>query len=95
MVRESISWYPVYCSMILGVLIGRLVEHNFIRFETGNLTKGTVFFRIIVGSLVTVIFFCIPYLMLGGTEGNAIGGFAASFAIFVVSPLLFTLKSNN
>ena len=95
MVRGNPSWYPVYCSMIIGVLIGRLVEHNLIRFETDGLTKGTIIFRMVIGSLVTMTFFCIPYLMLGGTEGTAIGGFAASFAIFVVSPSLFNLNSNN
>jgi len=95
LIRVNLSWYPVYCSMLLGVLISRLIEHNFIRFETDDLTKRTVVLRIIVGSIVTLTFFCIPYMMLGGTEGTAIGGFLASFAIFVVSPSLFNLNSNN
>ncbi len=81
--------YEKYNGIIIGAILGLIIERNFIRYEIEKLPLRKNILKCIIGFVIAVAVFIIPYVIIQGNMGMAVGGFLLTFVSFTLTPILF------
>ena len=81
---------------IIGTMVGRVVEHQYIGYEVRKTTVGRNVCRLLIGLLTAGVLLIVPYVLLGSVHGSAVGGLLSSFGMFVIAPkIIMTMGLNE
>ena len=75
-----------YVGFFIGLPTGLLLEDAFVHHEVDQLDKKTLAIRAAVCSLLCIVTFALPYVLLGNQWGYIVGGFVAMVMITAVCP---------
>ena len=104
-IATALMWYLTsgnttyimrYGGLMLGTIVGRHLEHILLNFKIEKVTIGKNIIRCVIGLVIVMSCFIIPYIILGSNLGSAAGGFLATVGLFLFTPaLLRGLRLNN
>ena len=78
-----------YGGLAFGTLVGRLVEHEFIRYEIKEMAMKRKIERFLLGLVICAILFFIPYVLIDGHCGLMTGAFLIAVGMFIIAPMIF------
>ena len=78
-----------YGGLAFGTLVGRLVEHEFVRYDIKEMTIMKKIERFLLGLVVCSILFLVPYILINGDYGLMTSAFLAAIGFFTIVPIMF------
>ena len=88
LISDSTMYLMRYGGLMLGIIVGRHLEHHLLNFEVKRTTFCRNTLRCLVGLIVAGSCFILPYLVLGSDLGSCIGGFLGAMGLLLFTPVL-------
>ena len=88
LVTKNVNAVLKFGGLLLGAMIGRVIEHRFIGYEVKSVPMGKNICRLFIGLMIVGLSLIVPYALINNSLSNSLGGFLAMIGLFVIAPMM-------